>query len=136
MTSDIQYLFENDQALKGRVVIVDSPSDELLGWLYNNCLFTVFPSFYEGWGLPVRESIMYGKVVLASNTSSLKEAGGICADYFSPSSPEELLKLIVNYLDSDIIKKRENQIVHKRKIVTWEESTNILAGKIQDFLNN
>ena len=50
-------------------------SDEELEWLYGNCLFTVFPSFYEGFGLPVLESLAHGKCCISSNTSSLPEAG-------------------------------------------------------------
>jgi glycosyltransferase involved in cell wall biosynthesis len=50
-------------------------SDEELEWLYEHCLFTVFPSFYEGFGLPVVESLAHGKCCISSNTSSLPEAG-------------------------------------------------------------
>jgi glycosyltransferase involved in cell wall biosynthesis len=50
-------------------------SDEELEWLYGNCLFTVFPSLYEGFGLPVLESLAHGKCCVSSNTSSLPEVG-------------------------------------------------------------
>ena len=65
--------------LRDKVVFVDSPTDPELHWLYRNCLFTVFPSHYEGWGLPVTESLDAGKICLASDSGSLPEAGeGIC----------------------------------------------------------
>ena len=65
--------------LSGKVVFIDSPTDPELHWLYRNCLFTVFPSHYEGWGLPVVESLDAGKICLASDRGSLMEAGmGVC----------------------------------------------------------
>ena len=50
-------------------------ADEELAWLYENCLFTVFPSEAEGWGLPLTEALDRGKYCLASDNTSLKEAG-------------------------------------------------------------
>lgn len=38
--------------------------------------FTIYPTFYEGWGLPVTESLRYGKVPVTSDSSSLPQAGG------------------------------------------------------------
>jgi len=57
--------------------LVENPSDEELAYLYKNSLFTVFPSYYEGWGLPIGESLWFGKPVVASNTSSMREVGGM-----------------------------------------------------------
>jgi glycosyltransferase involved in cell wall biosynthesis len=46
--------------------ILREVSDSQLTWLYENCLFTAYPSLMEGWGIPVQESIAKGKVCLAS----------------------------------------------------------------------
>lgn len=59
-------------------------SDSELDSLYRHCLFTVFPSFYEGWGLPVGEALSYGKPVLSSNGGALTEVGGDCVLYIDP----------------------------------------------------
>lgn len=52
---------------------IKDASDETVRWLYENCEFTLFPSLYEGWGLPVSESLLHGKVCLASDRSSIRE---------------------------------------------------------------
>ena len=52
--------------------------------LYAGCLFTVYPSFFEGWGLPVTESLSFGKPCLISNRTSLPEAGGKLARCLDP----------------------------------------------------
>lgn len=63
----------------GRVLMLHHVSDALLGQLYRHCAFTVFPSFYEGWGLAATESLAYGKLVLTSDAPALREATqGLC----------------------------------------------------------
>lgn len=60
------------------------PNDTELTHLYRNALFTVFPSTYEGWGLPIGESLWMGKFCVTSNVSSMPEVGGPFCDYFDP----------------------------------------------------
>ena len=59
------------------------PDDDLVA-LYSAAVATVMPSVYEGFGLPVLESMACGTPVLASNSSSLPELGGEAAHYFDP----------------------------------------------------
>jgi len=54
---------------------VEGPTDEEVAWLYANCAFSIFPSLYEGWGLPILESLSFGKYCLAADNTSLPEAG-------------------------------------------------------------
>ncbi len=54
---------------------VEGPTDEEMAWLYANCAFSIFPSLYEGWGLPILESLSFGKYCLAADNTSLPEAG-------------------------------------------------------------
>ena len=77
--------------LQERVVMLSKIPDAALQFLYENCLFTLFPSLYEGWGLPVTELLCCGKVPLVSNSSSLPEAGGPFAEYFDPGSETEFV---------------------------------------------
>lgn len=73
-----------DPRTRDDIVCLNHVSDEQLAWLYRHAAFTVFPSLYEGWGLPVVESLAWGRFCLASNTSSLPEAGGEWAEYLDP----------------------------------------------------
>ncbi|WP_156429409.1 glycosyltransferase, partial [Burkholderia sp. TSV86] len=57
-------------------------SDALLAHLYANCLFTVFPSMYEGWGLAATESMSFGKACVIANNSALPQAAqGLMPQY-------------------------------------------------------
>lgn len=70
----------------GRLVLLSGLSDATLAALYRRCLFTVFPSFVEGWGLPVGESLVFGRPCVAARVSSLPEVGGDLVEYFDPWS--------------------------------------------------
>jgi glycosyltransferase involved in cell wall biosynthesis len=75
-------------------------NDEQLAYLYQKALAFVFPSLYEGFGIPVLEAFSCGCPVLASNCSSLPEVGGKAAVYFEPkeafSIREAITKTIYN----------------------------------------
>src|SRR5262249_15567171 len=60
-----------DHRLRDRVTVLSGASDTELVALYERCLFTLFPSLYEGWGLPVSEALSAGKFCISSNQGSL-----------------------------------------------------------------
>lgn len=72
---DLMLQLETTRNLGGRVRIIEGLDDEALAALYDACLFTLFPSFAEGWGLPVGESLARGKLCVASTATSLPEVG-------------------------------------------------------------
>jgi hypothetical protein len=72
-------------------MLISSVSDSALQALYRECLFTLANSFYEGWGLPVTESLSYGTLPLVACNTSLTEAGGRAAVYFRASDRNDLV---------------------------------------------
>ncbi|HEY1735322.1 MAG TPA: glycosyltransferase, partial [Methylovirgula sp.] len=52
---------DETQRTDGQIVFIEAPSEDELRWLYASCLFTVLPSLFEGWGLPLGESYWFGK---------------------------------------------------------------------------
>ena len=69
MAEEAYNLLTKDPKINENVTICDNIKDNELIWLYKNCMYSVFPSFYEGWGLPVAESLAYSKCCISSNTS-------------------------------------------------------------------
>src|SRR3546814_5159127 len=63
---------ESDPALKAHVVWIHDASDSELAALYRACAFTVYPSHYEGWGLPVTEALAHGQIRSEEHTSELQ----------------------------------------------------------------
>lgn len=74
------------------VITTGRVSDEDLIRLYGNADMTLFPSFYEGFGLPVLESMSCGTPVLTTSRSSLPEVGGDACVYIDPDQPDELIE--------------------------------------------
>jgi glycosyltransferase involved in cell wall biosynthesis len=110
----------DDMPTDGRIVFVEAPSDAALRWLYATCLFTIFPSFFEGWGLPVGESLWFGKPCATSNTSSIPHVGRDLCVYFSPHDPDEIKQAIRRLLDPEIRRSYETSISAAR-LRTWAE---------------
>jgi glycosyltransferase involved in cell wall biosynthesis len=112
----------SNDALRQHVVMLSHISDDDLRSLYENCLFTIYPSLYEGWGLPVTESLCYGKIPLISDGSSLPEAGGRFAEYFELGNEHSFTvaaeRLI---LDHDYRREREADIAEHFKPRAWAE---------------
>ncbi|HMT75989.1 MAG TPA: glycosyltransferase family 1 protein [Chitinophagaceae bacterium] len=98
-------------------------SDGLLAQLYKRAAVFVFPSLYEGFGLPVLEAMQCGCPALLSNNSSLPEVGGEAAEYFDPQVPGSLYSTIIKLLQDE--EKRRQMIVAGATQVTkfnWENT--------------
>ena len=78
------------------LILYLSPSDQELNTLYSNALFTVYPSVFEGFGIPILESFLHSKAVVCSNRSSLPEVAGSAAEYFNPEDTEDIKKALEN----------------------------------------
>jgi glycosyltransferase involved in cell wall biosynthesis len=77
-----------------RIRCVGSLPDTQLRALYENAAVFVFPSIYEGFGMPPLEAMLCGCPVVASNVSSIPEVCGDAAQYFDPWNPIEMLSAI------------------------------------------
>jgi glycosyltransferase involved in cell wall biosynthesis len=120
-TDDIYDYITHDPDIKDQIIFLHDISDEELSWLYNNSLFTIYPSLYEGWGMPIAESIMRGVPCLASNTSSMIEVAPGYADYFTPMSTDELLNGIINMLRPGALDKKR-KLIKSYKSTSWDDS--------------
>jgi|GEM_PF-1001300 len=120
-----------DPVLAAKVHMLSHLADEQLALLYRSCLFTVYPSSYEGWGLPVTESLCYGKVPVLCRSSSLPEAGGDFAVYFDPDDLPGLVaaieRLTLDAAARDVLEQRIRTDFVPR---TWQE----VAQQIVDDL--
>lgn len=125
--------FLNDcQELKGHVVVAHGISDSDLRALYKNCAMTVYPSLYEGWGLPVTEALCYEKIVVSSNSSSLPEAGGDNALYFDPLNATEFYEIFERILTDSRFRESAQKKAQSFSPRTWLN----IAHDIQDTLNS
>jgi len=115
-------MLDKDPVLSSRVTILSGLTDPQVARLLERCLFTLYPSLYEGWGLPVTESLCYGKVPAASDVASLPEAGAQFADYFDPRAPAEMLGVVEKLIfDAPYRVSREQRIAAEFRPRTWQQ---------------
>jgi glycosyltransferase involved in cell wall biosynthesis len=124
----------SSEELKEKVVILAGVPDRELAILYQGCLFTLFPSFYEGWGLPVTESLCYGKVPVTSNSSSLPEAGGEFAEYFTIGDDDKLFALVQRLIyDPEYRDRREQLIKQNYQPRHWDDITDDIISAVKEW---
>ena len=75
-----------------KVLILTGRSDAELSTLFDACAFTVFPSLWEGYGLPVAESLAHGKLCICSDLPAIRTHAGDLAWYFDPQSISSMQK--------------------------------------------
>lgn len=120
--------------IDGHLRFVHRPSDTELKFLYKGALFTVYPSLYEGWGLPIGESLWHGKLCVTSNTSSMPEVGGSLCDYFDPYDVADMAENLYRPIaDRDYLRSREAQI-SRAKLIDWNQSTGHLLAAVDRLL--
>jgi glycosyltransferase involved in cell wall biosynthesis len=86
-----------------------SVSDATLSSLYQNALAFIYPSLYEGFGLPILEAFQNQCPVIASNTPCFREVGGNAIFYFDPTNENDMLLSITSLIDSK--EKRKHALI-------------------------
>lgn len=115
------------------IIFLTAPNDSELRQLYENCMFTVFPSLYEGWGLPVGESLWHGKICATSSRSSLPEVGGDDCEYFNPDDPRDIARVLRRLIaDPDYLAERTGNIDRSR-LRTWKHAAEELLTTLDAF---
>lgn len=97
-------------------------TDREIAALYRTCMFSIYPSFKEGWGLPISESLAAGRPVLASGTIAMKEVGGSFADYADPHSLEDFYAAAERLIFDGVYRRsREKHIRDGYRKRSWDE---------------
>jgi glycosyltransferase involved in cell wall biosynthesis len=121
MWQEAVHLIHRDIRLRDRVIVATDVSDRELAWLYRHCAYTIYPSLCEGWGLPIGESLAFGKVCLSSNRAAMPEVGGHFAHRFDPHNPLELRNLMVRLANHDYLDAEETRIRASFVPRTWKD---------------
>jgi glycosyltransferase involved in cell wall biosynthesis len=109
--------------LSDNVRILGYVSDKELSWLYSNCFSFVYPSLYEGFGLPVLEAMGLGAAVVTSNTTSLPEVAGDAAHYVNPLDEIDIAEAFGKLeRDTDYREMFKRKAVIQAERFSWEKS--------------
>jgi glycosyltransferase involved in cell wall biosynthesis len=127
MAGNTMHLAEADPVTKEHICFLPKCGDPELRWLYQHCLFTLYPSFYEGWGLPVAESLAFGKVCIASDRSSIPEIASDLVVMHDPTSVEGCLTCVMDALEPSRRVERERRIRQQYRRHEWSECASQMA---------
>jgi alpha-1,3-rhamnosyl/mannosyltransferase len=110
-------------------------SDDELIWLYNNCYANLYPSLFEGFGLPVLEGMQFGAPTVISNSTSLPEVTGDAAIKLSPDNTDEwtetLLRLASDQGERDHLSEKARE---QAKKFDWKQSAHQLLELYQEAI--
>ena len=124
----------NDLNIKNRVIHYPIVNDSTLSQLYRKAILFVFPSLYEGFGVPVLEAFSCGCPVAASNCSSIPEVGGEAMNYFDPNNSDSIQKgveeIVHNHSLQDSMRIKGYQ---RLELFSWEK-TALNTKKVYDNL--
>jgi len=117
--------------IKDRLIEIISPSDEKILCLYKDAKAFIFPSLYEGFGLPPLEAMAYGIPVIVSSIPVLKEICGDAAYFVDPLSSESIAQGIYKVLYNDNL--RESLIEKGKKRITDFNSDKLINQYIKIY---
>lgn len=114
----------NLPALQNRIIVTGYVADEDLAPLYSGALAFVYPSLYEGFGLPPLEAMQCGVPVITSNTSSLPEVVGDAGIMVAPTDTDALCQSMLDlYKKSSLRKAMSSKSIGQAKKFSWERCT-------------
>lgn len=109
-----------------RISFLGFVTDEDLLQLYNACDCFVFPSYYEGFGIPILEAMACGRAVVCANTSSIPEVADGAGLLFDPQRPAEIARALRDVLiDSELRLRMERLGVQRAATFTWKETARL-----------
>lgn len=118
------------------IVLIKSVDDEYLCDLYNQAEGLIYPSRYEGFGIPLLEAIACGCPVIASRIPSTEEVVGDVPFYFEPGDAEGLRSALGRVISTDDLQNRIEQGYQKATEYTWEKTAQAFYNGLKELNDN
>jgi len=120
---------KHHQEFGSKLFMINDANDKEVLYCYQHAKAFLFPSFTEGFGLPIVESLMHGLPVLASDTSIHREVGGTDITYFNLNDVNSLV-IQIKAIEQKKATLNVPTTLYKKHIITWYESAHNLLGRI------
>lgn len=135
LCSDVLKMAQELRLLGRPILMLHDVDDYTLDLLYKKSAAVIFPSFIEGFGLPLVEALVREKQVLASNIEVFEEIGGANVSYFKAGSAESLAQSVSEFIStlSENNHSAEMRIINGA--ISWDESAHILIQKSIDIFS-
>jgi glycosyltransferase involved in cell wall biosynthesis len=124
----------NFDKYRNKILKIGYVNDEDLAPLYSGSMFFVYPSLYEGFGLPPLEAMKCGTPVITLNTSSLPEVVGDAGIMVDPESEEQLINAMYKlYKDKALRKELSKKGLERAKMFSWERMVDEIMKKFKEI---
>jgi glycosyltransferase involved in cell wall biosynthesis len=108
-------------ATRETIIVLNSVDDAQLNLIYRNSAFVLFPSHYEGFGLPVAEALGHGKPCISSDAGALPEIGGDLVVRLSAKDTAAWARAIAHYMTSpDELRAWTERVQNDYRPITWD----------------
>ncbi len=119
----------NRLGLENDVIFLGYVDDLVLQWLYQHCFALVYPSLFEGFGLPVLEAMCLGSAVITSNVTSLPEIVGEAGILINPRQEEEIYTAMLNLMEERSCRENlRQQALARARLFSWEYTARQVAA--------
>jgi len=126
----------NDSPYAADIIHFKQADDLLLKNLYKNASIFIYPSLYEGFGLPILEAMAAGIPALISETSSMPEVGADTVTYFNPTDVESLVHNLEKlYYDTAYQQHCSQKGMQRAQLFTWQKTAQATTHAIECYLN-
>lgn len=118
------------------IIMIGYVSDENLIWLYRNCYANLYPSLFEGFGLPILEGMQFGAPTVASNTTSIPEVTRDAAILIAPENIEDWAQTMVRLVrDKKMRAQLAEASLERAKCFSWKVSASSLLDLYQEAID-
>lgn len=128
-TALLQQITDLCEQYPHQIILTGYATDEELAQLYSCASVFVYPSLYEGFGLPPLEAMQCGCPVITSNVSSLPEVVGDAGITITPTDVQELAETICEVLNGNT-EQQKRQALQRAKAFSWQRMANIVEQTI------
>lgn len=125
-------VLEADPWLRDRVHLITDASDADVAFLHERSLCSIYPSLYEGWGLPVGEAAWFGRLCITSRESSLPEVCGMLADYVDPRNPADIAERVQRVVEDRSWLAMREDLIRQAPLRTWRDVAASFLATISD----
>lgn len=120
--------------LSDKVHVLGYVSDATLRWLYRSCWAFIYPSLYEGFGLPVLEAMSAGAATITSNTTSLPEIGADAVLYVDPFNEESIISALLQVDNENYRCALQNSCYQQAQKFSWSTTANLVYHAYEQVL--
>jgi glycosyltransferase involved in cell wall biosynthesis len=123
--------------ISDRVILTGYVSDQELIWLYRNCCASLYPSLFEGFGLPVLEGMQFGAATMCSNTTSMPEVAGDAAILLSPHDTAAWTRNMLELASNEALRQGLSRAARERaKQFDWKDSAAALLDIYEEAIRS